>query len=644
MKDKNQSPISHKFISTLLLVFILMGLMLTGIFFTFYNSAYSKIHELGISNMKAQAARVDNYINKGMDVLWVTADTVNNMMDNGKSNEEILQYLEVESLHQKSRIDENFTGIYGYIRGEYLDGVGWVPPEDYDPTTREWYVAAQNSDYSPVIVAPYLDAQTDRIMISVSMLLSDGVSVVSLDIALNEVQSIARDLTLEDKGYGFIMDNTGLVIAHFYAGEKGKVYPVDESQVDMIDGIMSLENSSFETDIDGEKCTVFSTQIQDDWFVVIVVNNSVLFHELQSQLTIGIAISVVVFMVVVLFCIFAYRSIVQYQNQENASRKKLEQMNTNVVRALAYTIDAKDRYTSGHSRRVAEYSQAIAKRMGKSEEFQNTIYIAGLLHDIGKIRVPEEVINKTGKLDEQEFDQIRIHPVSGYHILKDIHEDDSIAFGAKYHHERFDGNGYPNGFAGENIPEVARIIGVADSYDAMASNRSYRKALPQEVVRAEIEKGSGKQFDPEVAKVMLEMIDEDKDYTMCEKPKSIKNILVIDDDDFSIKLVSHLFQDVPGYHVYCASNVEEMNKILNEVTIHLILLDLKMPDINGFDLYPQIREKYHVPIVLMTSDKKKDTIDMANKLGMDDYISKPFKPSVFLETVRGIINNWHDEE
>ena len=164
-------------------------------------------------------------------------------------------------------------------------------------------------------------------------------------------------------------------------------------------------------------------------------------------------------------------------------------MNTNIIRALAYTIDAKDRYTSGHSQRVADYSLAIAKRMGKSEEEQKIIYNAALLHDVGKIRVPEEVINKPGKLTDEEFDQIRIHPVSGYHILKDIHDDARVAYGAKYHHERYDGKGYPNGLEGENIPEIARIIGVADAYDAMASNRSYRSALPQGVVRSEIEKG-----------------------------------------------------------------------------------------------------------------------------------------------------------
>ena len=255
------------------------------------------------------------------------------------------------------------------------------------------------------------------------------------------------------------------------------------------------------------------------------------------------------FLCVVFFIVLFVRKSIKYQRMEYESRERLDQLNTNIIRALSYTIDAKDRYTSGHSQRVADYSLAIAKRMGKSEADQKIIYYAGLLHDVGKIRVSEEVINKAAKLTEEEFNQIRIHPVSGYHILKDIHEDIRIAYGAKYHHERYDGKGYPNALEGENIPEIARIIGVADAYDAMASNRSYRDALPQEIVRSEIEKGKGKQFDARIADIMLQMIDEDTNYDMCQSDKNSKNILVIDDEIMNIKMVEFILKDVLDFHV-----------------------------------------------------------------------------------------------
>lgn len=347
------------------------------------------------------------------------------------------------------------------------------------------------------------------------------------------------------------------------------------------------------------------------------------------------------FLCVVFFIVLFVRKSIKYQRMEYESRERLDQLNTNIIRALSYTIDAKDRYTSGHSQRVADYSLAIAKRMGKSEADQKIIYYAGLLHDVGKIRVSEEVINKSAKLTEEEFNQIRIHPVSGYHILKDIHEDIRIAYAAKYHHERYDGKGYPNALEGENIPEIARIIGVADAYDAMASNRSYRDALPQEIVRSEIEKGKGKQFDARIADIMLQMIDEDTNYNMCQSDKNSKNILVIDDEIMNIKMVEFILKDVPDFQVTGVETKEETFSVLETKEIHLILLDLKMPDIDGFELYQMIREKYSIPVVLMTADKSIETIQRINELGIDDYLTKPLHAFVVKETIHGIVNSWN---
>ena len=191
-----------------------------------------------------------------------------------------------------------------------------------------------------------------------------------------------------------------------------------------------------------------------------------------------------------------------------------EELFLHVVESLADAIDAKDNYTKGHSGRVAQYAKEIAQRYGYDEKQQELIFMMGLLHDVGKIGVPDEVINKRGKLTDEEFNRIKVHPVIGHKILSNIRKMPELADGARCHHERYDGNGYPEGLRGENIPEKARIIAVADAYDAMTSNRSYRGVLPQEKVRAEIEKGKGSQFDPRFADIMLEMIDDDKDYLM----------------------------------------------------------------------------------------------------------------------------------
>ena len=193
-----------------------------------------------------------------------------------------------------------------------------------------------------------------------------------------------------------------------------------------------------------------------------------------------------------------------------------EKLFMHVVHSLADAIDAKDTYTNGHSGRVAKYSKEIARRYGYSEKAQSDIYMMGLLHDVGKIGVPDAVINKPAKLTDEEFAMIKNHPAMGSRILKNIKEMPALATGARWHHEKYGGGGYPDGLSGNDIPEEARIIAVADAYDAMSSRRSYRDVLPQEVVRGEIEKGKGTQFDPKFADIMLSMIDEDTEYTMKE--------------------------------------------------------------------------------------------------------------------------------
>lgn len=195
-------------------------------------------------------------------------------------------------------------------------------------------------------------------------------------------------------------------------------------------------------------------------------------------------------------------------------QEKLNRLTIQIVMTLSGAVDAKDPYTNGHSRRVAEYSREIALRAGYDQAYGERIYLIGLLHDIGKIGIPDTIINKPDRLSDEEYELAKNHPVVGCKILENIPEFPELAIGAHWHHERFDGKGYPDGLSGMDIPEEARIIAVADTYDAMTSRRSYRDVLPQEVVRSEIEKGVGTQFDPRFSRIMLQMIDEDKEYQM----------------------------------------------------------------------------------------------------------------------------------
>lgn len=176
-----------------------------------------------------------------------------------------------------------------------------------------------------------------------------------------------------------------------------------------------------------------------------------------------------------------------------------------LLHSLTSAVDAKDAYTCGHSERVALLSRHLARQIQLPEAEVERIYMAGLLHDVGKIGVPENVLQKTGRLTADEFELMKKHPQIGARILHDIKQIEDIIPGVLHHHERYDGRGYPAGLAGERIPLMGRIICLADCFDAMTSNRTYRKALPLEVALTEIRRCSGTQFDPRLAESFLQV-------------------------------------------------------------------------------------------------------------------------------------------
>ncbi|MBI4285024.1 MAG: response regulator [Chloroflexi bacterium] len=198
-----------------------------------------------------------------------------------------------------------------------------------------------------------------------------------------------------------------------------------------------------------------------------------------------------------------YQANLEQKVAAQASRIRL--LYVNAITALAAALEAKDHYTSGHSEVVARTSVAIAREMGLSPKEVEKIRIAGLIHDIGKIGVKESVLNKPARLTEEEYQHIKRHSEMGEHILTPIVEDNDIMVAVRHHHEHYDGSGYPDGLAGDSIPLTARILAVADAYDAMTSERPYRKALPAEVACAEITRCAGTQFDPAVVDCLLRL-------------------------------------------------------------------------------------------------------------------------------------------
>ena len=198
------------------------------------------------------------------------------------------------------------------------------------------------------------------------------------------------------------------------------------------------------------------------------------------------------------------------QAQELALVRRQVQMGNETIMTIANAVDAKDVRTSEHSKRVSEYSYLIGQELGFSEVECENLRKAARMHDIGKIGIPDVILNKTGRLTDEEYAKMKTHVSAGGEILKDVTQIDHVVEGALYHHERYDGKGYPKGLKGEEIPLYGRIIGVADAFDAMTANRVYRNQLDFDYVLNEMRKGRGTQFDPQFVDILLRLIEEGK--------------------------------------------------------------------------------------------------------------------------------------
>ena len=520
----NMTEVNRSRLNYMVTIGITLALMVFAVVYNnviLYNASVVSIYEEGEEAIKTTATELENYLTVAVTTLRVAADSVDLMVDNGSSTQEITKYIVDQTTKQSKQFDENFTGLYACINGEYLDGLNWVPPEGYDPAARDWYKTVSEADGEIVIVSPYQDAQTGSIVITIGKEISNsnptgnnqGDNVVCLDVIVNYIQEVTQSVDVAGKGFGFVVNSDGFIIAHRESEYNG--YNLAELYgKELLESILNTKNGRISATINGEEYTLFLWPVMGQWYAVIAIDNTELLEDTRSQLAVNIMVSLITFFLISFFYYIGYKN-------EQISGKKVEEMNVQVVTALAAAIDAKDNYTNGHSSRVAEYAKMIAARSGYSQAEQDEIYLMGLLHDVGKIGVPDEVINKPSRLTEEEFELIKKHPVIGNSILSSIRESPKLATGARWHHERYGGGGYPDGISGEQIPEEARIIAVADAYDAMTSRRSYRQVMPQDRVRSEIEKGMNTQFDPRFARIMLQMIDEDTDYSMREKGESI---------------------------------------------------------------------------------------------------------------------------
>lgn len=378
---------------TLLVTFALMVFAVIYNSRLFYGASVQSIYKSGEDKVENLAAELDNYLTIAQSTLNVTADTVDLMLDKGESQDSIREYLYDQTQRQFDNFDENFTGLYGFIRAEYMDGAGWIPPEGYDPRTRDWYIEALESDGDIVIIPPYVDAHTHSVVITICKRLGNGsgdrsydtANVVALDVIVDHIQDLTEQVTLAGDGYAMIVNREGLIVAH----KDRELCGENASEIygsDLTDTIITSRQNVVEDVIGEEEYTLFCNNVMNQWYVVIVVKNADLFEEAYSQLAVNIIVSLSIFALISFFYYLGYRN-------EQAYAKKVEDMNAG-------------RQKQEYEAEVLRLEKASADEANKAK----SNFLADMSHEI---RTPINAILGMNEMILRETDKKEIREYAG---------------------------------------------------------------------------------------------------------------------------------------------------------------------------------------------------------------------------------------
>ena len=367
-KHKEIEAVQKNKFNFLVTVFITFGLMVFSVVFTsriLYRVSVTGIYSTGEDAADAMATRLQAYLSDARSILQVSSDTVDLMLQKEESEEKILDFLKYQTVTQQKLFDENFTGLYSVCRGEYLDGSGWIPPEDYEPTERDWYNEAVKAGGKVVIVPPYVDAQTHSIVITICRLIADTAeqeayhskNVMALDVIVNHLQEITEKEDVGGKGFAFVVNDDGLIVTHkdpSLAGENAK----DIYGHELLEKLKETGSGTMQVPLNEEESTLFVSRLLDQWYVVLAVSDSELMEDVHMQLTVSILVSLVIFALISLFYSLAYRN-------EQVHEKQLEEMRTD--------------------QRRREYEAEVLKLEKKSADEANrakSSFLADMSHEI----------------------------------------------------------------------------------------------------------------------------------------------------------------------------------------------------------------------------------------------------------------------
>ena len=348
----------HSMLLPLILVFAFVVVMVAYTSKLMYDVAISNSNAVIEDRMLNVSSLIENHLNTAENILHVTADSVHHMILSGSTPVRLHEFLVEETNNVSEQFNENYTGIYGFIMSQYMDGLNWEPPEDYDPKTRDWYIIAKESEGEVVFTPPYVDAQTGNIIISVSRMLQDRQNVISLDVQLTGIQSMMDELTLNGKGYGFVVDDKGLFIAHEDETKKGANIGESEGGIEFLKAIKNAGSGSFTYTCDGQNSTVYVNSIMNDWYVVMVVSDAELYGDVRRQLVINALICMLIFIAIAAFYYIGHR------NERNYA-KRMEEMKL-------------EEQKSSYEKKVLEIEKDAANASNKAK----SDFLANMSHEI----------------------------------------------------------------------------------------------------------------------------------------------------------------------------------------------------------------------------------------------------------------------